>query len=74
MNKINQLGLQAALEELVAASKNMKAVARQFNRLQKKYPCGTCNCEDAWNEYSKDNAKAERRFNLAIRLAEKELQ
>lgn len=60
-----------AFRELAEAGYEMERLAKEYNRLLRRYPAGTCNAEDAWRDYGIETEKAEKRFSKTVKNAKK---
>lgn len=44
--------MRSSREELLKSIKEHVAILKEKQRMRKMYPAGTCNAEDAWNDFS----------------------
>lgn len=58
--------LRRQVEEARDALKGIFDIIKDEKRMQKQYPAGTCNAEDAWSEFSKQENEAWKRARTAL--------
>lgn len=64
------------LDRCAAAEKTMvvsRGLAKREARMRSEYPAGTCNAEDAWRDFSRDEEQARRDFSAALAALRKPL-
>ena len=50
--------MKTTAKELLSAIKEHVAIQKEETRMEKDYPAGTCNAEDAWHDFGEREEKS----------------